>query len=610
MQIYSSRFFLGVLPFLLCLLTCIGSAAVWAEKPVRLQLKWFHSYQFAGYYAAKELGYYRDAGLDVELVERDPAMRVLDSVTGGETDFGVADTSLVLHRLKGANVVALAAIYQSSPLVLISLAEQNIQSPGDLVGKRVMYQSNTDDAVITAMFSEYGLETNDYTFVPQNFDNYALYSGEVDAMAAYITNQPYLYLARGDQVNILNPTNYGIDFYGDMLFTRQSLVESDPEMVIAFREASLKGWQYALDHPDKLYDWLQTKYVSTNVNHRYQSKAQYDYAVSHSRRMIKPRLVELGNINPSRFRRLAQIYQEQGYVENAENIDGLYYGAYIAKEQHQRWLRILGITALVVCVVAALLLAISLQLKRLIRQRTAELETALQAKQQFFSNMSHELRTPLNSIIGYTRRILKTKTESLDDQSQTGLEAVLRNGEHLLALVNDILDLSRLESNNLILEYKNVNIQALIDECVDDLRPLAEEKGLSLFKPEHYPDMQLHADPMRAKQVLTNLLANAIKYTNEGHITLGCERCDVHDQHGVAISVTDTGIGLSEDNQKSLFSQFAQYDDNSRNILGYGTGLGLSVSAELMRLHGGRIDCTSREQVGSTFTAIFPLRSV
>lgn len=366
------------------LLLCVGvgfSTSLWAQQPARnytLQLKWFHQYQFAGYYAALEKGFYREEGLNVTIRERDPAISPVEAVLNNTADFGVSDSTLVLRRLKGDPVVILAAIFQQSPLVLMALEESGIANPLDMLGKRVMYQREIDDALILALFNEMGMRAKDIEYLPHNFDDMALVNGYTDVMSAYITNQPYLYRQQGYAVNVINPGNYGIDFYGDNLFTREQLMQQYPEDVIAFRRASIRGWQYALDNPEEIVQLIQQKYSGKH------SIEKLRYEAEATRRVIRPRLVEVGNVNMSRLRRIADIYIEQGMVNKEASLEGIYYEQYLQVDGPFRTI-IHGLVALLVLVLGLVLFQriTSRRLHQAVKRQTRELSHAKQEMDEY-----------------------------------------------------------------------------------------------------------------------------------------------------------------------------------------------------------------------------------
>ncbi|MGR9117606.1 MAG: ABC transporter substrate-binding protein, partial [Gammaproteobacteria bacterium] len=279
-------------------------------ESVKLQLKWFHQFQFAGYYAAKELGFYTEEGLDVEILERSPGKVVLEQVIADEVEFGIGDSGIIAAYANGAPIAALAAIFQHSPLVLISKRSSGIISPYEMAGKRVMFDSSaSDDAPIRALLADSGLDGNRYIHIEHTFDNEDLIQDKVDVMSAYLTNEPYFFTQKNIPLNIINPQNYGVDFYGDLLFTNQKELTEHPGRAERFRRASLKGWQYALDNPDEIVQLIHSKYRSrSDIEHlRYEARE--------SRKLILPDTVPLGQMDVNRLRRVAEIYAHVGIAK-------------------------------------------------------------------------------------------------------------------------------------------------------------------------------------------------------------------------------------------------------------------------------------------------------
>lgn len=242
--------------------------------------------------------------------------------------------------------------------------------------------------------------------------------------------------------------------------------------------------------------------------------------------------------------------------------------------------------------------------------RTEELTKANSAKTTFLANMSHELRTPLNSIIGFSRRLMVKYENQLDKQGVNALDAIYRNGHHLLGLINDILDLAKIESGKMELNIKPCNLKELITACIDDLKDAASAKDLTVTPPATYIHQVIRADAQRLTQIIYNLLSNAIKYTDKGHIALVVDEQMMHQKTFCTISVIDTGKGILKEDQDKLFRRFEQMDEDTRHIQGFGTGLGLALVAEFASLHGGQVTCHSIFGEGSQFTVFLPLTSV
>jgi PAS domain S-box-containing protein len=238
----------------------------------------------------------------------------------------------------------------------------------------------------------------------------------------------------------------------------------------------------------------------------------------------------------------------------------------------------------------------------LLRRQAFELEQASAMKSQFLANVSHELRTPLNAILGYTQLMLEGVSGVLNHSQEDKLVRVDANARHLLSVINDLLDIARIESGKMPIQLEPVRLPELIDEVMTEVEPLIARTSLEVSRdlPSGVPDLK--SDRKKVKQILLNLLSNALKFTPRGSVAI---RVGFDDRH-VWTSVTDTGIGISEENQKRIFEEFAQADSSYARRAG-GTGLGLSICRRLASILGGEIALVSQQGVGSTFTLLLPL---
>ncbi len=240
---------------------------------------------------------------------------------------------------------------------------------------------------------------------------------------------------------------------------------------------------------------------------------------------------------------------------------------------------------------------IQLQAKQL-EEMNRELVKANKLKDEFLANVSHELRTPLNSIIGFTNIMLKKES---DEKRRKYLEKILKNAQHLLNLINDLLDLSKIEAGRIEVNMRPTNLTKLVEECIESLRPQAESKGLYLrFEP--VGDVLIETDPDRVRQILLNLLGNAIKFTERGGVTVRIETSDDF----VKIHVIDTGVGIPKEDLDKIFDKFVQVGEKRMG----GTGLGLAISKKLAELLGGKITVRSEVGKGSDFVLWLPLKRV
>jgi signal transduction histidine kinase len=238
-----------------------------------------------------------------------------------------------------------------------------------------------------------------------------------------------------------------------------------------------------------------------------------------------------------------------------------------------------------------------------IGEKSQQLEVSSQHKSQFLANMSHELRTPLNAILGYTELILDDIYGAAPAKMREVLDRVQRNGKHLLGLINDVLDLSKIEAGQLTLSLTEYSVSEMVHTVITAVEPLATGKKLTL-KSELPPDLPMaRGDERRLAQVLLNLVGNAIKFTDTGEVAVRASASN----GSLIIAVHDTGPGIPEGDQKKIFEEFQQADSSATKKKG-GTGLGLSIAKRIVEMHGGRISVDSKLGEGSTFSITMPVK--
>lgn len=318
------------------------SSTAYALDVVTLQLKWNHAFQFAGYYTAKEKGYYREAGLDVSIQEAHPGDDPLKNVLDGKAQYGVGNSSLLLARNSGHPVVVLAAIFQHSPVVLIARRQGPLQGIHDMAGKRLMIEPQSDE--LLAYLKQEGIPLAGITRVEHSFQPQDLIDGKADAISAYVTNEPYFLDHAGFKYHTYTPRSAGIDFYGDNLFTTEQELKSHPARVDAFREATLRGWQYAMAHPEEISDLILAKYSQQHAREFYLFEAKRMVP------LLRTDLIEIGYMNPGRWRHIADTYADLGLLPQNFSLDGFIYNA--KSKRDLTWFYLAGILLTIVSAVA------------------------------------------------------------------------------------------------------------------------------------------------------------------------------------------------------------------------------------------------------------------
>jgi signal transduction histidine kinase len=239
-----------------------------------------------------------------------------------------------------------------------------------------------------------------------------------------------------------------------------------------------------------------------------------------------------------------------------------------------------------------------------IEEKSRQLAEASEHKSQFVSSVSHELRTPLNAIIGLTEMMVKNAARFGTEKAQEPLQRVNRAGTHLLGLINQVLDLSKIEAGKLELNPQTVQLAPLINEVIGTAGQLAEQNKNQLLVEAQENLGTLTVDPMRLRQILLNLLSNAFKFTKQGEITLRARRV-ANGGNWIELAVADTGIGMTPEQQAKLFEEFSQADATTAQRFG-GTGLGLAITRKLARMMGGDVTVASEPGKGSVFTVRLP----
>ncbi len=230
-------------------------------EDVSLQLKWKYQFQFAGFIAAKEKGFYKEVGLDVDLLEYDDSIDTLERIEKGEVEFAVTDSSLILEAVKGAPVTAIMAIYQKSPYVVMALKSSNINRLEDLHGKKFAIYGDINGMVIRSMLDAHKI---DFISEPVGDNLTRLQKKEVDAIIAYLPNEPYVAKEKGIDFTLIEPSRCGFSCYGDILFTSKEFLAKRPEIVAKMREASSRGFKYAFAHIDEMVELIYHKYNTQN----------------------------------------------------------------------------------------------------------------------------------------------------------------------------------------------------------------------------------------------------------------------------------------------------------------------------------------------------------
>ena len=437
---------------------------------VTLELRWHHQFQFAGYYAAQAKGFYRDAGLYVKIKSENDADNGVKNILSGVFEFGVGGDDLLLRRLNGEPVVALAAIFQHSAHALAVRAGTNILKPEDLVGKRVMANLHRDSD-IRAMLLRQHVNIDSVQIVSDRWDLDSFVRGDVDAITMYVTTQEFVLRRRGIDYRLLHPIDYGIDFYGDILYTSEDLVQHRPEMVEAFRRASLAGWRYAMEHQEEIIRLIMSEHSTPEHPLTYEELA---FEAAAMQRLILPELVEIGTMSESRWQRIEDEYRDLGMATGKPALDQFIYST--GRPPDLGWIRWATAVVVVIFLLTGWILYWNFALRREVRKRTYDLEDQ--------------------------NRILAREIES-----RTRMEAAFRESdERIRSLVNGLPDLVLFRSATGEWTEANLFARELLGITPDAENPfgaLSDSALLFLRREEQQQESAVNANTVyRTEEVL------------------------------------------------------------------------------------------------------------
>ena len=322
--------------FVLFFFLFITTNASGLEK-VSVQLQWLDQFQFAGYYMAKEKGFYEEVGLDVELKKFHTGVVPVDEVLNHRATYGIGRSSLISDISHGKKIKLIYVTFQASPLVFIAKKDSNISTIKDFVGKNVMTTSNLpSSAPINAMTSKFNLSLDDMHILKDKFSIDQFVKSKIDLMTVYISNEPYILQNRGVEINIFDPKEYGFDFYSDILFTSDEELQTHHDRVSRMKEASLRGWRYAFDHIEESVDLIYKKY-----NPEHKCKEALLYEARELKKLAYYKTKNLGEIKHNKIQRIYDVYNIMGVVKQPIDIEKIIYKKHSSvalTQEEQRYL--------------------------------------------------------------------------------------------------------------------------------------------------------------------------------------------------------------------------------------------------------------------------------
>lgn len=583
-----------------------------------VQLKWQHQFQFAGFYIAIEKGIYANNHLHVELKEGLPETNTTEEVLNGNAHFGIQTSNLLLDRANGKPVVVLAAIFQHSPLVLLTQSKKQYVHPQGLSNKKIMLRGFSDAEIKAMLNNEF---VSGYEQIIHNGGMKDFINNKIDGFSCYYTDQPYYLDSIGYHYHILKPVTYGIDFYGDCIFSTYNFINDNPEITKRFLDASIQGWKYAMENKEETARMIANKYSKNEYNHLLYEANKMD-------ELMLSKLVPVGSMNPGRWEHIMNTYLDLGMISEEIDLSDFIYNPQLRTEKLvKKILFILGALVLITTIIIIVLFTFNKQLSKKVNQRTVQLqnlntklvknvdhineineklEIALikaarseQLKSAFLQNISHEIRTPLNAITGFSTMLAEQNIEQ--DKREKFSELILINNERLLKIIENIISVSNIEMDEILLNYGYYNLYELCTEVLKHYESKCTEHLKLKFETIN-DETLFYIDKLRLRQILNNLLNNAFKFTKDGTIKFGYTF--ESENSTIKFYVSDTGLGIPKDEYWNIFKSFFKLDQFT-----YGVGLGLYICKTLVEKMGGQIWLESEKGKGSTFYFTIPLKS-
>ena len=569
--------------------------AAWGSESVILQLPFQRpQFQFAGYYVAQKLGYYRDLGIDIELLPTPVGIDLTKVVGAGSAEFGVLNSAIMLARLNGAPLVVLADIMQHSPLVLFALKRPELQKLSDFAGRKIEIPNIDRSLEIDAMLAHAGISRKSYQRITDHWGFDDLINGKVDALTGFITAQSYALDKAKVNYQIFNPRDYGIDYYSDALFTTQAYLDQHGDIVEAVRKATLKGWRYAMAHPEDAIDILLQQPEARRQN---LTRPMLEHEAKLMEEFVLPNLIQIGEVNAERWRLIAESLVREGLSKSTANFDGFIYDAN-AVSRNMLIMRISLIFGIAL-VITLIIIGLNLHLRRLVRKRTAELEEAsrqllhaqkIQAIGTLANGIGHDINNILGIILLNTTVLLQKTKDPEIVKAINVIRAALERGSRISKQILQF-------SSNHPPEPEKVQLPQLLEQLRQFLTAsLPPSIKLTCKYPRE--DVWVRGDSSQLYQAFLNLVVNA----RDALQTRGTIEIEVLAHTStVEVRVSDNGMGMEPNVAQRVFEPFF-----TTKALGSGTGLGLSIVHGIITSHGGSAKVESEKGKGTTVRIFLP----
>ena len=610
---------------------------------VTIQLSWFDQFQFAGYYMAKEQGFYKDAGLDVEILPFSLGMNIPKMVNDGDVDFAIGRENLILEKAKYPKIIALAAIFQATPLVLLTTKDSGIDSFNKFENKKLMRTKDDGSEVsLKAMLSASKIDLKSITQVEHSHNIYDLIEKRVDIISAYTSKAPYILQKEQIKYNIFYPKDYGFDMYSDFLITNIDKYNNDYNIVEKFKKASLKGWEYAYNNIEKSVDIIFEKYNTQNI-----SKDELIFEANELKKLSYLNNNKLGDMKQEKVQRIYDLYNVMGYINSEFKIDNFI--GYDKKSRLEKWLyskfeehfnlSFLWKLILIIFIITAIfvyrqyfIIKLNKRLKNLVNIKTNRLkimnkklatrikkeldkhqekdrilaqQQKMVAMGQMIENIAHQWRQPL-SVISTSASGLKLKKQLNileDEELIKSIDKIVDTAKYLSDTIDDFRYFFKPQKDK-----TKFSLAKNIEKSLSFLEATLKENSIKVEF--DYEDIDIIAYETELIQVFINIINNSKdafieKKIEDRVIFISIKKFP----NRILIEIKDNAGGVEEDILDKVFEPYFttkhQYN---------GTGIGLYMSNQIIKTHlNGDIfmkNCSFKykniEQKGVITTIVLP----
>ena len=581
---------------------------------VTIQLSWFDQFQFAGYYMAKEQGFYKDAGLDVEILPFSLGMNIPKMVNDGDVDFAIGRENLILEKAKYPKIIALAAIFQATPLVLLTTKDSGIDSFNKFENKKLMRTKDDGSEVsIKAMLASSKIDVKSIAQVEHSHNIYDLIEKRVDIISAYTSKAPYILQKEQIKYNIFYPKDYGFDMYSDFLITNIDKYNNDYNIVEKFKKASLKGWEYAYNNIEKSVDIIFEKYNTQNL-----SKEELIFEANELKKLSYLNISRLGDMKQEKVQRIYDLYNVMGYINSEFKIDNFI--GYDKKSRVEKWLyskfeehfnlSFLWKLILIIFIITAIfvyrqyfIIKLNKRLKNLVNIKTNRLKImnkklAIRIKKeldkhqekdrilaqqqkmvamgQMIENIAHQWRQPL-SVISTSASGLKLKKQLNileDEELIKSIDKIVDTAKYLSDTIDDFRYFFKPQKDK-----TKFSLAKNIEKSLSFLEATLKENSIKVeFE---YEDIDITAYETELMQVFINIISNSKdafieKKIKDRVIFISIKKFP----NRILIEIKDNAGGVEEDILDKVFEPYFttkhQYN---------GTGIGLYMSNQIIKTH-------------------------